>query len=201
MVSLTVNPVSDPPAASDDTYTTTEDIPLSVPAPGVLANDTDAESDPLTAVLAAGPANGTLTLNPDGSFTYTPNADFNGADSFTYRANDGQADSNLATVSISVIRAPISVTAIQPNTMPAGTTIGVTITGSSFASGANVTFENGSGPTPTAANIVVAPDGKSLTANITVKSGGPRRPRVWNVRVTNPDGSSAVLAAGFTVTP
>jgi VCBS repeat-containing protein len=101
-VSLTVNPVNDAPVTVDDAYTTDQDTPLSVSAPGVLANDTDTESDPLTAVLGVGPANGTLTLNSDGSFTYTPNADFNGADSFTYRANDGQTNSNIATVSITV---------------------------------------------------------------------------------------------------
>ena len=60
-------------------------------APGVLANDTDVDGATLTAVLVTGPAHGTLALNADGSFTYTPAANFNGADSFTYRANDGPA--------------------------------------------------------------------------------------------------------------
>ena len=55
----------------------------------MLANDTDADGDALTAVLIAGPAHGTLTLNADGSFTYTPAAGYNGTDSFTYRASDG----------------------------------------------------------------------------------------------------------------
>src|SRR5262249_57269717 len=55
------------------------------------------------AVLVSGPAHGSLTLNADGSFTYTPNADYNGPDSFAYRANDGAADSNVATVSIAVV--------------------------------------------------------------------------------------------------
>jgi hypothetical protein len=69
----------------------------------VLANDTDPDpGTTLTAVLAAGPANGALALNPNGSFTYTPNANFSGSDSFTYRANDGIANSNLATVAITV---------------------------------------------------------------------------------------------------
>ena len=65
-------------------------------APGVLANDTDADGDPLTAVVVTGPAHGTLTLNANGSFTYTPAANYNGADRFTYRANDGTANSNNA---------------------------------------------------------------------------------------------------------
>ena len=66
----------------------------------------------LTAVLVSGPAHGTLTLNADGSFTYTPAANFNGTDSFTYKANDGAADSNVATVtsrSTAVNDAPVAV--------------------------------------------------------------------------------------------
>ena len=58
----------------------------------MLANDTDADGDPLTATLVSGPANGTLTLNADGSFVYTPNANFNGTDTFTYSVSDGTLD-------------------------------------------------------------------------------------------------------------
>src|SRR5262249_11914186 len=65
-------------------------------------NDTDVEGDALSAVLVSGPAHGTLALNADGSFTYTPAANYNGADSFTYKANDGALDSNVATVAITV---------------------------------------------------------------------------------------------------
>ena len=71
-------------------------------AGNVLANDTDPEGNTLTAVLVSGPAHGTLTLNADGSFTYTPNANFHGGDSFTYRANDGTLNSGLATVTLTV---------------------------------------------------------------------------------------------------
>ena len=94
------------PVAADDAYSTDEDVVLNVAAPGVLGNDTDADGDALSAVLAAGPANGALTLNGDGSFDYTPNADFNGSDSFTYVANDGVDDSNIATVTITI--APVN---------------------------------------------------------------------------------------------
>ncbi|HEX4997947.1 MAG TPA: Ig-like domain-containing protein, partial [Terriglobia bacterium] len=101
-VSLTVNPVNDAPVAVGNSYSTDEDTPLVVPAPGVLANDTDVENDVLTAILVLGPAHGGLTLNADGSFSYTPDANYNGPDSFTYKANDGEADSNVATVSLTV---------------------------------------------------------------------------------------------------
>ena len=75
-------------------YTTPEDTALTITAPGVLANDSDIDGNTLTAVLATGPAHGALTLNANGSFTYTPVANYNGPDSFTYRANDGTADSS-----------------------------------------------------------------------------------------------------------
>src|SRR5437867_2376948 len=113
-VSITITPVNDPPVAVNNTYTTNEDTALNVPAPGVLGNDTDVDSpaSSLTAVLVAGPSHGTLTLNPNGSFTYTPAANYNGSDSFTYKANDGTADSNVATVTINITAvndAPVAV--------------------------------------------------------------------------------------------
>jgi VCBS repeat-containing protein len=101
-VTITVNAVNDLPTAVDDSYATDEGTTLNEAAPGVLTNDSDPENDPLTAVLDTGPSNGTLTLNGDGSFGYTPDANFNGTDSFTYHASDGTADSNVATVTITV---------------------------------------------------------------------------------------------------
>ena len=93
-VSITVTAGNDPPAAANDSYTTAEDTPLNIAAPGVLANDTDPDGGALTAVLETNVASGTLSLNANGSFTYTPNANFNGNDSFTYRANDGTVPSD-----------------------------------------------------------------------------------------------------------
>jgi VCBS repeat-containing protein len=102
-VTITVTPANDAPVAVNDSYSANEDVVLTVPAAGVLANDTDVEGDALTATLVTGPASGALTLNPDGSFTYTPNANFNGTDSFIYRAKDaGNALSNVANVTITV---------------------------------------------------------------------------------------------------
>src|SRR5204863_4724 len=102
-VTITVTPVNDAPvAANDDSYTTPEDTLLTVSAPGVLANDSDVDGDALSAVLVSGPAHGTLTLNGDGSFSYTPALNYNGIDSFTYRASDGSLESADATVTITV---------------------------------------------------------------------------------------------------
>jgi hypothetical protein len=74
-----------------------------ITAPGVLSNDSDTEEEPLTAVLVDDPANGTLTLNADGSFDYVPFPTFIGIDSFTYKAFDGADYSDVATASITVI--------------------------------------------------------------------------------------------------
>ena len=68
---------------------------------GVLGNDIDADFDVLTATLLTGPAHGVLAFNPDGSFTYTPNANFFGTDSFTYNATMARP-TNVATVTLTV---------------------------------------------------------------------------------------------------
>ena len=98
-VTITVGAVNDAPVAVDDAALTTEEAAVSG---SVLGNDTDTEGTPLTATLGVGPANGLLTLGSNGSFTYTPNANFNGTDTFTYTASDGPAVSNIATVTITV---------------------------------------------------------------------------------------------------
>jgi len=104
MVSITVTDANDnAPVAGDDAYETDEDTELQIAAAGVLTNDTDEDLNTiLTAAIVDQPSHGSLTLNAGGSFTYIPDADYNGADSFTYRANDGNANSNTAMVSITV---------------------------------------------------------------------------------------------------
>jgi VCBS repeat-containing protein len=100
-VTITVTP-DNAPVANNDSYSVLVNSPLSVSAPGVLANDTDIDGNSLTAILAASPANGTLTFSNNGGFLYVPNSGFLGVDTFTYRANDGQSNSAPATVTISV---------------------------------------------------------------------------------------------------
>ncbi len=96
--------VNTPPIAVDDSYPVTEDQSLSVDiSTGILANDQDAQADnPLTVTLLTPPNHGTLELMPDGSFNYVPNVEFSGVDSFTYRVSDGFANSQAATVTLSV---------------------------------------------------------------------------------------------------
>jgi VCBS repeat-containing protein len=131
-VSITVVPVNHAPVAVSDSYTTVENTPLTVPAKGVLANDTDVDGDALTAILVTGPAHGTVALHADGSFTYTPTLLYSGPDSFTYRANDGKLNSDPATVAITVTPAPhadLSLTlAASPNPVVLGATATWTFT-------------------------------------------------------------------------
>ncbi len=96
MVSLLLNPV-----ATNDTYSLAAGSSLTVAPPGVLSNDYTAVFD-LNAVLVSGPAHGTLTLQTNGGFTYTPSTGYSGVDTFTYRATDGRSTSAVATVTLNV---------------------------------------------------------------------------------------------------
>jgi VCBS repeat-containing protein len=102
-VNVMVSNVNDAPLAVGEAYNTHANTALVVAAPGVLTNDVDIDSNALSAVLVTNVSNGTLTLNPDGSFTYSPTLNFFGLDSFTYRASDGLVTSNLVTVQITVV--------------------------------------------------------------------------------------------------
>jgi hypothetical protein len=103
----TVNDSNKPPVAKDDDYSVNEDTPLSKnAADGVLGNDTDADGNALTAILVSAPdaaKTESFTLNADGSFDFTPKADFHGTVTFTYKASDNIAESGVATVTITVV--------------------------------------------------------------------------------------------------
>ncbi|GAA0477594.1 hypothetical protein GCM10009096_19360 [Parasphingorhabdus litoris] len=97
-ITVTVTPVNDPPVAANDIADTDEEVPLVIP---VLANDVDLDGDPLTVTNAIA-ANGTVTINPDGTITYTPNVDFFGTDTITYTISDGNGGTSSATVAVTV---------------------------------------------------------------------------------------------------
>ncbi|HKL88836.1 MAG TPA: cadherin-like domain-containing protein, partial [Salinibacter sp.] len=109
---ITVRMVNVPPTASDDEYVVKQGQTLSVAdsTNGVLGNDSDGDGHPLDATLADGPAKGSVTLNPNGTFEYTPNRGFDGTDAFTYEATDGFGGSAQATVDIQVRPAQTTVT-------------------------------------------------------------------------------------------
>ena len=103
MVTLAVKAVNDAPVARDDRFEIYEgETRLLAPA-GALANDTDADGDALSLVVVDAPQHGTVTTDADGHLVYTPEAGFTGEDTLTYRAADGQAESNLATITLSVL--------------------------------------------------------------------------------------------------
>ena len=99
---VTIDVTLSPPVAVDDAFIIQLGETLTVPAPGILANDQSAGGPPLVATLLEEPVDGTLVFNTDGSFLYTPSVDYSSQDRFTYRASNGLL-SNVATVVITVL--------------------------------------------------------------------------------------------------
>jgi hypothetical protein len=209
-VNVMVGEVNDPPTAELDAYSTNEDSVLTESAPGVLGNDLDKDSSELTAGLVTGPASGTLTLNEDGSFTYTPFANFNGTDSFTYRAGDGEANSEPATATITVNpvaepRQTLTVTRIgnaRITSSPAGIDCGE-VCSAEFDVGTVVTltatpdpgwtFSGWAGACDGNAGCVVTVDaGKAVTASFALPPPTPGQ----NVNATPLGGEVLVKVAG-----
>lgn len=164
-----------PPAAADDAYGVDEDATLTVGAPGVLANDADPDGDALAPAVATAPSHGTLALGADGSFTYTPDPGFSGADAFSYTATDPDGASDTATVALTV-------TAVN-DAPQAGD--------DAYSTGHNTTL---SVPAPGVLGNDADPDGDALSA------GSPSDPAGGGVAL-NPDGSFTYTPdAGFTGT-
>jgi VCBS repeat-containing protein len=199
-VNLTVNPPANtPPVANDDNYNTPQDTPLNVAAPGVLGNDTDANGDPLTAVLDAGPTHGTLTLNANGSFSYTPTAGYNGPDSFTYHANDGTADGNTATVNLTVN--PPGNTPPVSNDDAYNTSVDTPLNIAAPGVLGNDTDADGD---PLTANLVTGPTHGTLTLNTNgsfdyTPSAGYSGPDSFTYHASDPTGPGNVATVSITV--
>ena len=179
-------PIADPGGP----YSVTVNTPLTLDGSG----STDADGDPLTYSWDFGDGNTGMGVSP--SHTYTSTGTF----TVTLTVNDGTVDSAPAETTVTVIPpgSGISVTSISPDSVIAGQSVSVTIGGSGFVAGASISFENGAGPTPTASNVIVV-GGNTISATISTVSKGPKGTREWDVRVTNPDGSSDVLVDGFSV--
>ncbi len=105
LVTIEVRSTAGAPTPQDDNFTTFTDSPVSG---NVLLNDTDPNADPLTVTTTpvSGPSNGTLVLNEDGTFDYTPNAGFEGIDTFEYEVCDDSGACSTATVTIDVVPDP-----------------------------------------------------------------------------------------------
>jgi VCBS repeat-containing protein len=162
------------PVAADDTFDAKQDQPLTVLAPGVLSNDTDGNNDSLTVVLGNTVNHGTLTLNADGSFTYTPTTGFLGTDSFTYQASDGSVDSNMAAVTITVQQGSPKAITLTPNplTLTPSTTGSVTaaLIRPAGAAGQVVTLLSSNSTVASVPPSVTIPANASSTA-VTVTAG------------------------------
>src|SRR5439155_10010761 len=134
------------PVAVNDAVTMAEDTAV---VGNVLTNDTDADAGTtLTAALVASPTHGTVTLAATGAFTYTPAANYNGSDSFTYKANDGTVNSNVATVTITITAvndSPVAGNDTATTAEDTATTIAV-LANDSDADGDTLTVSLGSQP-------------------------------------------------------
>jgi VCBS repeat-containing protein len=154
-VTINITPVNDAPVAVANSYTLAEDTMLTVnAATGVLSNDTDIDSANLTAVVRTQPTSGALTMNANGSFIYTPVADFFGTVTFTYRVSDGALNSNTVTVTLNVT--PVNETPVtgpaESFSLPKNTTFTIT-----NVNGTNVTENLILGTVRTAGNAITTP--------------------------------------------
>jgi endonuclease/exonuclease/phosphatase family metal-dependent hydrolase len=194
----TSRPTNVDPDAGTDSYTAPANGVLSVPAPGVLANDSDDDCDPLTASGAAGPGHGVVDLDPDGSFTYTPTSGYLGADSFTYRAHDGlggKSEPTTVTLNVSTVdavddtatavegAAPLAIDVLGNDSDTSGGALTITAV-TQPAYGSVVITGTGSGLSYTPPDGFVGPDpftytvtsaaGRTDTATVTVTVGSAR---------------------------
>ena len=133
-VTVTVDPVNDTPTAVDDTVSTAQGAVLVISPNTLLGNDTDVDGDPLSITAAGQGAHGTTSRAADGTITYTPAADYNGPDSFTYTASDGTAIST-ATVNVTITATPDPTDALSgdwTSGIPGIPTLTITKNGSAY---------------------------------------------------------------------
>jgi VCBS repeat-containing protein len=183
------------PEAKNDRYEVSEDEVLTVSAPGVLGNDRDRDGDSLSATLVAGPRHGTLVFNADGSFVYTPDANFHGKDYFTYRVSDGEAESRVAKVVIrvhAVNDAPV-LDALADQTVEQGSKLRVIVTATDVdGRGDKLTFSLADGA-PAGATI------NARTGEFKWTPSAQQGPGVYEITVNVTDGE-ATDSETFTVT-
>ena len=198
-VSVTVSNVNDAPVAAGESYTIDQDTMLSNAAPGLLANDSDIDGDVLTTVSFGAAAHGSVAGSANGSFTYTPNPGYAGADAFTYRVSDGTVVTAPVTVSITItdtqgpaIASALGVSALWPpdqNLVNAGLSVSASDNGGGPVALSYAVFsdevENGpGGMSPDAKNIAPA------TLRLRAERDGGGDGRVYLVVVTATDSSS-----------
>jgi hypothetical protein len=186
----------DPIAAATHSYTATEDQTLVVPAAsGVLSGASGPAGDQLSASLVSGPARGELTLNGDGSFTYTPASGYMGGDAFTYEATDPAGDYATATVTLTVAAPPTAVTSKPPPTA----SIAVPARGASYAQGQVVdsSFACNDGAAGPGIASCVDQSGRGSGAAIDTATPGQH---TFTVTAASKDGLTGSASVTYTVT-
>jgi hypothetical protein len=208
-VAISVTAVNNAPVAADINASTVVGTPVPI-----TLSATDVETCELVFAVGQAPASGTLgPIEGDACVPGSPNRDTarvtytpgdTGTYTFTYTAYDGGAQSAPATVTVTVAPAQsdaVSVDSIQPDVVTQGAgTVAFIITGTGFAPGITVEFQHGSGPAPRV-HQVTADSSTQLSAVVEIRSGGPPRDRLWDVRVANPDGSTGVGVGLLRITP
>jgi len=158
VVVITIDPVNDPPVAVDNATTTDEDTPVTI---DVLANDDDVDGDSIsTTSILVGPANGSVVINPDGTTTYTPNANYTGTDTFTYviTATDGLTDTAIVVVTITPSNDP-PVAVDNASTTDEDTPVTIDVLANDSDVDGDSIFTSSILVGPTNGNVVINPDG------------------------------------------
>jgi hypothetical protein len=166
-LTITVREPNQRPSAVDDVYSMSGQASLAVSAPGVLANDADPDGTSLLqAQIVSKPSQGSVSLKPDGSFTYAPNAGFAGTDTFTYQASDGALTSPAATVNVSVTTSPCTPRPkVQSNPVPGAGKLQVHVEATPMNTGQNNRLQ--SVTVGTLQNAKVTLNGQVLTSGQT----------------------------------
>jgi large repetitive protein len=191
-VTLTVTSVNDVPVANPSTASTNEDTPINLP---VLANDTDADGDPLS-VTAVSAANGTVTINPDGTVRYLPNPNFNGTDTITYTISDGRGGTSTSTVTVTVVPVNDVPVAVNDNaTTPEDTPVTIPVLGNDTdADGNPLTVTAATSPNGT---VTINPDG-TITFTPNANFNGPT---TITYTISDGQGGTATATVTLNVTP
>ncbi len=159
-VTIDIDGINDPPVAVDDYFTGQEDTPITISAADILGNDTDVDGDTLTITSFEQPENGTIVDNGDGTFTFTPDADWNGETDFNYTITDGNGGTSTATVTIDVEGVAEPTDEADDPTLSTGSVTGAEDTAIPLDISASLTDLDGSETLSVTINNI--PDGSSL---------------------------------------
>ncbi|MEW4239255.1 Ig-like domain-containing protein [Priestia megaterium] len=190
-VNITVLPVNQPPAVPNYSISLNEDTSISLAIIG-----TDIDGNPLTYSLQTPPTNGTATVNPDGTYVYTPNPNFNGIDVFTVLVSDGLGGAAVSTITATVL--PIDDPPIAPND------ISLVINQDTVGTGQIAAIDPDGEPLtyilqdlPTFGTAVVNPDGTFTYTPLL----GYRGADTFTVRISDPNGTFVITNVNITVLP